>query len=748
MAWTLNGSYVVANHGGNAIIRNLTTGGDDSCSVTLGLDADTDISGSFSEGDAITVANGSDTFFRGIVSNIVPDATGSRESITIEISSLWYWLERIVYQQRYATGDSDTLKYKSRVTLGVDEDGTRQSLTEALTDVVTYANAQGAGITLTTASMGGTDLFFPPIEMIDATCAECIRALLRWAPDAIVAWDHATTGGLSIKRGFGGLGTAISLDSSGNGSGVTRVSLKPRQDRKVNGVVIHYEITSTVDGVEYVDIVDDTSGTTSGKNVIIFTIPLTGNNTTIQSQQITTENIPDDAGDVTDDWINSHFEEIAACSPAAGQVEVVSLTQEVDDDNKVGPGTAPGAYSRELITGQVHEWMTGISAAPTKVTMKLKWVGDAEDNPKLYELFRGAQKTREFVITLMGTDAVTKNYQSVATVIGETPEEGLAADYKAALETTMVEGTVEIVEEEIEVEALPGHLISLTGDFPVTNSIVQTCRTDVFTGRSSIHFGPGNPKLAPPDFIELLRAGNRTRPTSNAGARDSGTLSGNSHVKHGQSGRLKNTVSVPAKRSKRGFTIRVKDASDPYSVTVGAGYVFHPAVQTAPGAPVFPGYLQTYSGDVIVEQTVTDLEDDDRIYVKVIYEAVLLNTGTEGDTDGIQLHTQWFSYKELSYVAHPVSDLKDWIWESSGGGTNMATYIPLADIAIDDDEGITIDQFWDGILTVPTLASAYFKVSDYGESGEDLPYIREDDLNQYVLLDELCALVAACPPPP
>jgi len=332
MAWTLNGSTSVKDSGGNSIIATKSAGGDDSCSVTLAIDADTDLSGDFSEEDSITVENGSYKLFKGVIARIAPDASGSRESITLEIESPWYWLERIVFQQRYATGDADTFKYKSRVTLGVDEGGDRLNGEDAIRAILDYANAEGAGLAGDSITLG--DVFFPPIDMQDATCAECVRQILRYFPDAVVFWDHST-GILNIKRGFGGLGSAISAASSGDGSGVTNVSLMPRQDRKIRGVVIHYEITETIDGTEYVQVQDDAAGATSGKNVVIFTIPLTGNQTTIQSQQITAQDIPTSAGAVDADWLTSHFEEIAACSPSSGQVEVVSISQAIDGEDAV-----------------------------------------------------------------------------------------------------------------------------------------------------------------------------------------------------------------------------------------------------------------------------------------------------------------------------------------------------------------------------------------------------------------------------
>jgi hypothetical protein len=379
------------------------------------------------------------------------------------------------------------------------------------------------------------------------------------------------------------LGSALSLASAGDGSNVTDVSLSPRQDRKINGVVINYETTTTVDGVAYTEVTQDISGSASGKNVAVFTIPLQGAQIVTQEQECKTEEIPEDAGDVTGAWLAAHFPEIEACAPGgtgligvSGWLAVTEVVQVIDEAAAVGPGTVPDTYPRALINGAVHQWMTGISAAPTKVQVTLRWKGDSTSNYKLFKLFKEAEKKRTFEIELTGTDAQTKTYRTVAGVPGEVPPAGLAASYKASLQTMMVAGSLSITEAEVATLAAPGKLISLTGDFPCSNSLIQTVRTSFFDGSTRITFGPGNPRLNPVSFIELLRAGTRNRPVPNiGGGRASADTSYSGHkIKGAMTGRAKNTAPLPPAPSLHPFQVTAVSVSESSgSVKVAAGYL-------------------------------------------------------------------------------------------------------------------------------------------------------------------------------
>ncbi len=723
--WKIN-SLEIDDQMGSSINAVFSSDGKDKCTVILAVDADTTLDAGLVEEASVVIykADGTTAYFRGVISRISPLANGSNELIQIDIESHWYWLERIVYQQRYALGSASTATYLSRVILGQrDTDGAARTTGQAIGDILAYAATHGSGITASSI-LPLDSIYFPPVEMVDATCAECIRAILRWHPDTYIKWDHASGAGfLYIDRAANG--AALSLHSTGSATvsgysvGIRSVTIAPREDRKVRGVVINYETTTTVDGVEYVDISQDTGGSnTEGKNVAVFTIPLRGSNTITQSQDIVTADIPEVIGDVNAEFLNNHFPEIKDANFTDGLVQVVSVTQEVDEDNKVGDGTVPSSFPREIINGSVADWMSGIVSAPTTVKIVLKWVGDASTNRKAYDLFKGAKKTLELSYECTGTDAITKTYYTSTFTPGETPTSGLAADYYDAITSPMVEGSISIVEEEPRLSVQPGKLLTLTGDFATPSpTLIHTVATDVFSGRSTVRFGPSNPRLAPPDFIELLRAGTRNRPVfalPDAARTDGKISSSGNETKGSKSGRMKNTSKSTDQKSRRWFTVEMAGTD---SVYITEGRILAPDISnwasiTWPGPLPDPpnACLKQYT---IASDTISGVANGDGIWLKIDFgetpatykddESVTIALAS--DDGGFALSVSVDNYNGTSgeFIKYSVS--------VPPASNKRYCYILLAEIAIGADGEMTINQRHDGVITIPMIPATYIAMS-------------------------------------
>ena len=357
-------------------VVNLQAGGEDSAELAFALAASA--AAPADENDAIIIREGANIYFRGYVVRVEPSADGGREGWAIQCAGLSSNLNRITYRQRYAIGPatpSQAYGYKTRCQLGVANSGALQTTAQTIADVLTYASTESSGVA-TGAILSGVALTVPSQEVVNSTCMECIKTPMRWHPDCVVWFDHVASNYNIAKPSA--LST-ITKAVSGNGSGCKMIRQKPLRRRAVRGVVFTFETVNTVDGVEWIDLTEQTAGSTSGVDVIRRTITLKGTDTVTQSQQVLTADVPTSTSDPDlFDWVIAHFPDIAETNPVTGNATVKSIQQVVDTASKVGPGTVPivsgsPRYPRELIGGSIPPWQSGISAAPTKITIVLKW---------------------------------------------------------------------------------------------------------------------------------------------------------------------------------------------------------------------------------------------------------------------------------------------------------------------------------------------------------------------------------------
>jgi len=528
MPWTITGGpFGAATEFAEAGImdcgRNLQTGGGDTCHFTLDLPMD-DTPG-FTVGGLVTIKNpAGQVWFYGPVSKVAPAATGSSETHQVELRSPWWFLERLTYLQYYmaydyteagATPEDPPIvhwiaKPKSKVILGIDDDGERMTTGETIRAILDFANLSiSPDITLGTIMDGIT---FPLIEMTDSTCAECIQQLLRFHPDAVLFCNQDNGSGavnVILRADLPTLALDCAVD-------MVEVDRFTRPDLVPPGVAIHYETTTAVDDDEYVNIETDEAPSplaASAVGGIHFTISLQGSRTLTQKQKITVGAIPEvgdtDAASWT--WIQKHWPGFKDALAVDYVVGVGSFAQTV-----VAPEGAaedyPAEWPRELLDGTVPEWLedpddTGTAAAisgPVQVTIYLTYKGtDAEERKKFAPSGR-----RIFITEIMGTTLTSQVYKKVT---GYTQPElapsGLASAYYEALTTLQAEGTARLVQAECGITLVAGRLLTLTnGPAGAGQCIIQSVNQNISTGETSLAFGPFNDCMAPSDFIELQRA--------------------------------------------------------------------------------------------------------------------------------------------------------------------------------------------------------------------------------------------------
>jgi hypothetical protein len=614
-------------------VVNLQAGGEDSAELAFSLAASA--AAPADENDAIIIREGANVYFRGYVVRVEPSADGGREGWAIQCAGLSSNLNRITYRQRYAIGPatpSQAYGYKTRCQLGVANSGATQTTAQTISDVLTYASTEASGVA-TGSILSGVSLTVPSQEVVDSTCMECIRTPMRWHPDCVVWFDHVASNYNIAKPSA--LST-ITKAVSGNGSGCKMIRQKPLRRRAVRGVVLTFETVNTVDGVEWIDLTEQTAGSTSGVDIVRRTITLKGTDTVTQSQQVLTEDVPTSTSDPDlFDWVIAHFPDIAETNPVTGNATVKSIQQVVDTASKVGLGTVPivsgsPRYPRELIGGSIPPWQSGISAAPTKITIVLKWDGTV-GNAAFYKMFDKETGlltlTREFT----GTDATTTVYRTSASTTGETAPAGLATAYYDAISTEAPAGTVVFVGDEIDRTLVPGKKLTTTGLFVLTGVVIQSTTADIFSGRTTVNFGPINPRISPDDFIALQRAGERAvKPSMTPGTlRTSGEVTGSSNVEGGVAGRTGNSVRSTGQNPQRYYTINQATAT---AVTINPGVVLTTLldIDNPTNSPA-PTYTAHTIEAEYASPTAT-VSNGSKIYLRLTYTAT--EYSSEGDLTG------------------------------------------------------------------------------------------------------------------
>lgn len=582
MPWTIGGiPFDDDSLNVTACSVSKAAGGMDSASLTLAIPGDA--AAPFAVDEDVDIATpGGVTFFRGIVADCRPNLTGESEGWILELDGRTASLKAITLQQPIACVPEEpegepVIKYGSLCNLGWSADGVRQNTAEIITDILTYAEGQNSNLTAGSI-LSGVEVTAPQMEVTDVTCEEAIRGVMRWHPDAVLWYDHAS-GQLNITRP-GGM-SSVSVQATGDTGVCTALSPGQRVVRKVRGVEINWQITSTLNGTEHVDIVKDSAGATTGRNIVRLTVPLQGAQGSTQSAEVEVAEIPEEPEEVTEDWLIAHFSQLRETGidldVVTGHAKVRSIAQTVLEEEEVGPGTTLESYPNELIKGSIHPWMASISACRVVLKVEIIFTGSREDNPRLYDMMEGSERRIFLQAEIMGTDAITKTYQASTGSAGESPITGMAADYYAALNTDWPEGSTTISAEEIDPAICPGKKLNVTGDVTVTGGLIQSCQYDVMEGITTVEYGPAG-LLSPNDLVELLRTGSRSRPLVNGGGgfrTDSSAGAGGGSIKGATGGRITGGLVTPATpRALRPFHVtQVSCGETDGVVAVNAGRV-------------------------------------------------------------------------------------------------------------------------------------------------------------------------------
>ncbi len=442
-------------------------------------------------------------WFTGRVIQSPRNGAGDSESMDYILAGPWWWLDNLVYQQSWNVGSPPAAQYKSRVILGQSLAGARLTSGQVIADVLAYAVACGAPIAIGTIE---PDLNIPLDEQRDITCAEVIRRMLRWSPDAVTWFDYSTSPVPTFHCARRSALSALSLDLSSTPPPST-LSITPRPDLQVPAVVLKFEQINNVDGVDYESVVEDKypiAATGRELGALVATLQLAGGQTSHLSQEIVTATIPVDLeSDEGETWWKEK-------EPGL-----------VNDNIEISiiAGSSSRLHSdlpRELVSGQIQEWLNKEAEEDVATVQVLIEISDDDSNVI-------SQEIRVLTYKFIATDAETKTYHRAQTeIVGEAVPTGLAQALYSSLQPLHYDGEITLTEEECcasgvgaALRAASGFVLNLTGGLAAWASmkaLIQQVEEDVDSGRTTIAFGPPE-QLSPQDLVELLRA-NRGRATA------------------------------------------------------------------------------------------------------------------------------------------------------------------------------------------------------------------------------------------
>ncbi len=474
----------------------------------------------FASESAIVLRRDGALWFRGVVTRLPVAGAPQGETQDYEFSGPWWHLENLVYQQFWQQaanpGDAHSGLHavaKGRVVLGQADSGAALSAADQATAIVNYAIAAGAPLQLGECSLNSP---MPLDEARDLSCAEALRRVLRWTPDAVTWLDYSTSPKptLHLARRGALASRALALPD------LQRLEIAPRHDLVRTSVVIKYEKTHVEDGFQWST--TETDAAPSGADgtdlkALVLTTPLRGLHASYVKQDVTAATIDSTSAA----WWRDHH-------PALRGLAVEDITVA----NPARDGTLP----RELVSGGVAPWM-GCAAAPDVVSADISYATENES------------VTRRMAVRLMATDAINMTYFQLASY---TPEEiaptGLAASLLAAVGTLHYEGVAEwIAPEAADTPWLGARLEVSAGQsaWAAMHALVQEVEEHVDEGLTRIHFGPPR-QLGASDWETLLKANRRREPSPSAPVRGTGKPTATAEIEHGVHHRLENTTAGPA----------------------------------------------------------------------------------------------------------------------------------------------------------------------------------------------------------
>ena len=177
-----------AQAGVTEIIRHRATQSTETCTVRTEGTA-FDAAPLFIHGSRVKVLRDGVPWFVGRVTGMPGSGDGHTEGLSYDLSGPWWHLENLVCQQTWVLRGGETTALLSRLVLGQSLAGGRLTSGQVIVETLQHAIDSGAPFQIGVVEPAA---ILPLDELRDVTCAEVIRKVLRWHPDCVAWFDHAT----------------------------------------------------------------------------------------------------------------------------------------------------------------------------------------------------------------------------------------------------------------------------------------------------------------------------------------------------------------------------------------------------------------------------------------------------------------------------------------------------------------------------------------------------------------------------
>lgn len=456
---------------------------------------------------------------------MTPSAASTKsERLEYQIADPWWYLEQLPFEQTIITGSGAVATQTTRIALFANVTGgvTVKSTVQEMIALAMYLAVE-AGASMQVAFSGNFGISPPISDMRDPTCAEVIRQVLRWVPDATCGWDYSTTPP-TLRVATRAAATARTIDLADYTS-VNLIDITPRDDLRRDRVVIFYEITTTDDTDTYVTYAEDSAGSGSPFRTLKATIPLSGPQTQRQKQYLETETVEEDNAS----WWKKHVATLNDVS----DLEITDGTIEPEEEDG-------DSFDAEIIEGQVPGWLDdpeNPASGMMRVTAKASYTVTTDDGGEI--VFKDDPVSVSVNCTYLGTGT----YSHVTSyTFGESVPIGVAASLLAALGVLQYDCRTKVKQRECSFITRPGEVLNLlNGKTAWATARLQVQKVDevIDAGETVITCGP--PKhLSPQDIIEMLRTLRGKPPVYTLNERASGIKGDGTDNKGGRGGGNKN----------------------------------------------------------------------------------------------------------------------------------------------------------------------------------------------------------------
>jgi len=460
--------------------------------------------------------SGGSAWFTGIVAHPHVGASGRREFQQCSIIGPWWYLDEMVFQQSYKEfvslidGEPTfTIKNKARIFLNLALGEYGQVTPEKLTSGEQLAEALQWALkpftdyaTAPPFQIGtiGLDVDPPVDEVKNITCAEAVRKMLRWSPDAAAWFDHSTSPPTFHVKRRADL-AVFNLDIGVQPP--VSMSVTPRFDLQRPAVRIQYERTNSDGGQTWEQVIEDVypdpppTGALNQFTGLPFVIDLRGY--TRVAPSVVTIGVETVNATATAWWLTKHPDlqdaiDRGVIKPGGVTIDSTSIRY-LGEDNTVLPSLP---YANQLISGQPADW---VPASFQRITI----TGSADISKADDSVIK--KKTLSLQCTV--TNATSGTYSAGGSIDqGDPVPVNLARDFYDAVSFVPYEGKLSFLTEQFTGLPALGNKLNILGtdnvDWPAMNTIVQRVTQNVGRRTTLVEFGTP-PHLDLGDMVSLLR---------------------------------------------------------------------------------------------------------------------------------------------------------------------------------------------------------------------------------------------------